>query len=110
MEIKANILVVDDNEELSDGIKEFLEHEEYAVECANCGKDAIALVQDNKYDVALVDIEMPDMSGSELVKKLSSISSSMRCRIFSIITKSLFGISLCIKREFSARKTGSCSP
>ena len=77
MEIKANILVVDDNEELSDGIKEFLEHEEYAVECANCGKDAIALVQDNKYDVALVDIEMPDMSGSELVKKLSSISSSM---------------------------------
>ncbi len=76
METKANILVVDDNEALCEGMKDYLVYEGYTVECANNGKDAIALVQGNTYDVTFVDIRLPDIQGTELVKKLVDISPS----------------------------------
>jgi DNA-binding NtrC family response regulator len=41
------------------------------------GKDAIALLRNNKYHIALVDIELPDIHGTGLVKKLAEISPSM---------------------------------
>ncbi len=77
MVTKANILIVDDNEVLSGGMKDYLAHEGYAVECANNGKSAITLVQENTYDVAFVDLKLPDIQGTELVKKLTDISSSI---------------------------------
>ncbi len=77
METKANILIVDDNEDHCDGMKDYLGHEGYAADCAIDGKEAIALVQENTYDVALVDIKLPDIQGTELVKKLIDISPSI---------------------------------
>ena len=71
MKTIASILVVDDNKGLCDGVKEYLEQEDYAVGCANNGKDAIALLRNNIYDIALVDIELPDIHGTDLVKKLN---------------------------------------
>ncbi len=76
MKTNASILVVDDNKGLCDGVKEFLEHEGYAVDCANSGKDAIALLSNNRYDIAIVDIKLPDIQGTDLVKKLAVISPS----------------------------------
>lgn len=76
METKASILVVDDNEDLCDSIKEYLEDENYSVECANCGKDAISISHNNRYDIAIVDIKLPDIQGTDLVKKLEVISPS----------------------------------
>ena len=76
MKIDVSILVVDDNKELCDGIKEYLENEGYVVTCANSGKDAIALLPDNRYDIALIDIKLPDIQGTDLVKKLTKISPS----------------------------------
>ncbi len=76
MEIKASILVVDDNDGLCDGIREFLEEEGYTVDCAHNGKDAIGLSSTNRYDIALVDIELLDIQGTELVKNMAGISPS----------------------------------
>ncbi len=77
MKTKFRILIVDDNEEFSDGLKDNLDYEGFAVETANNGKDAINLLQVNRCDVALVDIKLPDISGTELVRNLISISPSM---------------------------------
>ncbi len=77
MKTNTTILVVDDNKGLCDGIQEYLENEGYIVTCANSGKDAITLLPDNRYDIALVDIKLPDMHGTDLVKKLAGISPSM---------------------------------
>jgi signal transduction histidine kinase len=74
MKSNASILVVDDNEGLCDGLKEFLEQEGYTVGCANSGKDAIAILYVNRYDIAIVDIKLPDILGTDLVKKLAVIS------------------------------------
>ncbi|KHE91548.1 MAG: HAMP domain-containing histidine kinase [Candidatus Scalindua rubra] len=41
------------------------------VEYANSGKDAITISHNNRYDIALVDIMLPDMQGTDLVKKLA---------------------------------------
>ncbi|MBC8552220.1 MAG: response regulator, partial [Candidatus Brocadiales bacterium] len=67
----------DDNEDHCDGIKEYLEHEGYAVGCSNSGADAITLSHSNRYNIALVDIGLPDMQGTDLVMKLADISPSM---------------------------------
>lgn len=77
MKTIASILIVDDNKELCDGVIEYLENEDYAVGCANNGKDAIRLLHKNKYDIALVDIKLPDFHGTDLVRKLADISPSL---------------------------------
>ncbi len=76
MKTDATILVVDDNKGLCDGVKEYLENEGYVVTCAHSGKDATAMLPDNRYDIALVDIKLPDIQGTDLVKKLAKISPS----------------------------------
>ncbi len=76
MNVKANILVVDDNKDLGSSIKEYLEEEGYAIKCAHSGKEAITQICDSRYDIALVDIKLPDIQGTELVKKLTEISPS----------------------------------
>lgn len=76
MVAKTSIFVVDDNADLCDSIKEYLEDEGYSVECANTGTDAIAIMHNNRYDIALIDIKLPDIKGTDLVKKLADISPS----------------------------------
>lgn len=76
METKSRIFIVDDNKELCTNICDILEENGYTVEYANNGKDAIVLLQKNRYDIALVDVKLPDIPGAELIKKLMSISPS----------------------------------
>ncbi|MCP4252369.1 MAG: response regulator [Candidatus Scalindua sp.] len=77
MKIKSRLLIVDDNEKLSDSLRDILEDDGFAIETANNGKDAINLLRSNRYDIALVDIKLPDCSGTELVNNLVKISLSM---------------------------------
>ncbi len=77
METKSRILIVDDNIKLCDSLKDVLEDDGYTVETANNGKDAINLSKNNGYDIALIDIKLPEVSGTELVNSLARVSSSM---------------------------------
>ncbi|MCP5006824.1 MAG: response regulator [Planctomycetes bacterium] len=77
MKTDKRVLIVDDNEALCDGVRDYLEHEDFTVECANSGKEAVALSHGNRYDVALVDMKLPDTEGTELVKKMAEISPLM---------------------------------
>ncbi len=77
METKSRILIVDDNKELCDSLKDFFEDYEFTVETVNNGKDAIDLLQNNRYDIALVDFKLPDISGIELINNLVSVSPSI---------------------------------
>ncbi len=65
---KKNILVVDDNADITGLIKQGLEYlypTEYHVICVNCGKKCFELLEKNptQPDVILLDISMPDMKG-----------------------------------------------
>ncbi|MGR3173030.1 MAG: response regulator [Candidatus Scalindua sp.] len=76
MEIKARILIVDDNCDFGENIKDILEGRDYFAECAVNGKEAIELAGNNKYDIVLIDIKLPDISGNEVVSEITEIATS----------------------------------
>lgn len=66
----AKILIVDDNDINLKLLSKVLELGGYQVITARSAKDAIRHVQDNKPDLALLDVMMPDMDGYELCRYL----------------------------------------
>jgi len=65
---QARILVVDDDENIRNTMKAILEDEGYVVDAAVTGDEAIQKTQQTAYNVALLDIRLPDMEGVELLK------------------------------------------
>jgi DNA-binding response OmpR family regulator len=67
---KKRILVVDDDANILRGFKSILEKEGYAVETAETGRDALIKIQKIKFTVFLVDVNLPDMDGTDLLLKI----------------------------------------
>ena len=70
------ILVVEDEKDIQNIIKAFLENAEYKVETADDGLDAINLIQNNNYDLILLDIMLPKVDGftiCEMIRKNSNV-------------------------------------
>lgn len=64
------ILLIEDNTELRDNIGEMLEIAGYKVIFAINGKSGIALAKENKPDIIICDILMPDVDGFEVIRIL----------------------------------------
>ena len=64
------ILVVDDEDNIRLAIKEYLEHENYLVDEAVNGNDALDKIENNKYDLIILDLMMPKMNGFDLLKNI----------------------------------------
>jgi len=67
---KKRILVVDDDEEVCNSFKQLLELRGYSVDVAKTGREAIEKSNANFYNLALLDIRLPDMDGTELLTKM----------------------------------------
>lgn len=70
------ILVVEDEKDIQNIIKAFLENAGYKVEIADDGLDAINLIQKNNYDLILLDIMLPKIDGftvCEMIRKNNNI-------------------------------------
>ena len=70
------ILVVEDEKDIQNIIKAFLENAEYKVETADDGLDAINLTQNNNYDLIILDIMLPKIDGfivCEMIRKNSNV-------------------------------------
>lgn len=70
MDKHPRILVVDDDETIRTTMKVILQDEGYIVDLAATGKEAIQKTQENTYNIALLDIRLPDIEGVELLKML----------------------------------------
>jgi DNA-binding NtrC family response regulator len=68
MDKHARILVVDDDVSIRNTMKAILEDERYLVDLAATGSEAIKKTKKTAYNVALLDIRLPDMEGVELLK------------------------------------------
>ncbi|MCX5806292.1 MAG: response regulator [Proteobacteria bacterium] len=64
------ILVVDDNNDLRSIIKEYLSDKGDLVDGACDGKDALHKHMENNYDLIITDLNMPEMTGIDLMKKI----------------------------------------
>lgn len=66
----ANILVVDDEKLILDMIKIELEKQGYMVTTTNSSKEAIKFIELSKYDLVLIDLMMPHITGLELLQMI----------------------------------------
>ena len=65
---KYRILVVDDDESIRNTMKTILEDEGYIVDIAATGSEALTKTDKTTYNIAMLDIRLPDMEGVELLK------------------------------------------
>jgi len=73
----ARILVIDDEESIRRTVSMTLEHAGYVVDTAENGKQAIEKTEANFYNLALIDIRLPDMEGTELLTALKETTPKM---------------------------------
>ena len=73
----ARILVIDDELVIRKTISLALTHAGYVVDTAESGKEAIEKAEANFYNLALIDIRLPDMEGTELLTTLKKTTPKM---------------------------------
>jgi two-component system response regulator HydG len=64
------ILVVDDDKSILRTFTRILQKNGYKIDTAETGKEAIEKADTQQYELALVDIRLPDMDGTELLAKI----------------------------------------
>lgn len=78
------ILIVDDENDIAELISDILEDEGYLTTIKNNGNDAISEVKENDYDLILLDVMMPDISGTEVCANIRNHTS---CPIIFVTAK-----------------------
>jgi adenylate cyclase len=68
----GRILVVDDNDSNRDLLRRRLIHEGHKVAVACSGLEALAVLEEDRFDLILLDLLMPDMNGVEVLERLKS--------------------------------------
>jgi two-component system response regulator HydG len=74
---QARILVVDDDESIRKVLRSILEEKGYITDTAETGKEAIQKTQSEFYNLALVDIRLPDMDGTEVLASMKETTPPM---------------------------------
>ena len=77
MDKNARILIVDDDESIRKTMKAILEDEGYQVDLAASGKEAVQRTNDTAYNLALIDIRLPDMEGINLLTAMKETTPKM---------------------------------
>jgi DNA-binding response OmpR family regulator len=73
---EAHILIVEDEPKISRVLQLELEYENYETEIANNGKDALRLMQEKEWDLVLLDIMIPELSGLEVLRRIRKTDES----------------------------------
>ena len=74
---KKSILIVDDDRTILKSLREILESEGYSVETVQTSQEAIEKTKTQFYNLALLDIKLPDMEGTKLLKAMHETSPKM---------------------------------
>jgi len=74
----ARILIVDDDESIREVLTSILTDEGYIVDAVDTGEKAIKATHEKFYNLALIDIRLPDMEGTKLLTKLKDTIPKMR--------------------------------
>ncbi|MGV7225439.1 MAG: response regulator [Nitrosopumilus sp.] len=64
------ILIVDDNEQITKMLTTFLELKDHKCTIANDGKEGLAIIKENRHDVILLDLAMPEFDGYSVIADL----------------------------------------
>ena len=83
---KIKVILIDDHAVVRAGYKILLKNVDdiKVVAEAENGNEAIELIKNNKYDVIVTDMSLPDIGGIELIKQIKTINSDFKILVFSM--------------------------
>ena len=113
---KGKILVVDDEQVVRQLLIQVLTEEGHEVETTDNGKDALKRIKSNNYNLILLDLKLPEMSGNELYERIKEIEPSLAKRVV-FITGDVMGVDTeailartgvpCITKPFDIKELGA---
>jgi two-component system OmpR family response regulator len=65
-----DVLLIDDNKEITEMISFFLDSQDISCRVANNGREGLLKIKNEKYDVILLDLTMPEFSGWDIFNNL----------------------------------------
>jgi PAS domain S-box-containing protein len=71
--LRPSILIVDDEPDICRTLSDLLEHEGYDVASAEKGKDAIAKIHERPFSAVLLDLGLPDIDGSTVLRSVTEV-------------------------------------
>lgn len=83
------IFVVDDNKDITDLMKLMLESSGYSCVTANSGSEALNLMHNNTFDLVLLDMAMPEVTGIDVLDKVKGDAIDARNKIVLFTASSL---------------------
>jgi CheY-like chemotaxis protein len=84
------VLVVDDNEDITDMIHSMLESSPYSCVTANTGRQCLDLVKRQNFDLILLDMAMPEMSGIDILTKLKENNLAQKSKIVLVTASPMY--------------------
>jgi len=84
----GTILVVDDNDDNRDVLSRRLQQKGFVVAVAESGPDALASIARDRYDLVLLDVEMPGMSGLEVLTTIRAGHSPAQLPVIMVTARS----------------------
>lgn len=72
MDAIKTILVVDDDPDVATIIRGILNSGDYKVQCVNSGRELFMRLQEEKPDLIILDVKMPEMDGFQVLKRLKA--------------------------------------
>lgn len=104
--MQARILIVDDDQDILSALKKRLTWMGHEVSTAEDGQQALRLIAEDQPDLMLLDIELPDMSGIDVLKHLAVKRSTILSQSLpEVIVITAFGT---IGRAVEAVRLGAC--
>ncbi|MBL1261031.1 MAG: response regulator transcription factor [Thiotrichaceae bacterium] len=90
----VRLLIVDDQLIVQEGIKRLITSfcDNYQVDSEENGSDALALLDEIDYDMAILEIDLPDMSGLEVLKKLRAKKRQLPILILSVYPEDVYAV------------------
>ena len=64
------ILMIDDNEDITTAFSKYFIYKGHDCSVSNDGQNGLSMIENNSFDVILMDLAMPDFSGFDIVKSL----------------------------------------
>jgi len=104
-ESRLNILIIDDNEQITKMISTFLDMSNHDCTIVNDGKEGLELIKTKQYDSIVLDLAMPEFDGFKILNSLQDEDPSQISKII-ILTAS--SISLETVKKFKELGVSSC--
>ncbi len=102
------VLIIDDNEQITKMVSSFLDLSNHECTVVNDGKEGLELIKTNPYDAIILDLAMPEYDGYEILETLSKEEPEQLSKIIVLTASSIqidtvkkfkqLGISSCLQK------------